>query len=138
MKTKFNKETTGWVKAAIIGIAVAVIISVVLTALTAHFVLNEKVGESSVSLILFVVRFLSAGIGGLVGTSLSKEKLLPVIGVITGGYLLVLLATGIIFFDGSFHQFGSGLISVLSGGAGAGAIRLKPAKNKSRGVRVGR
>jgi len=139
MKLKHYKgAATSWVKGAIIGIAAATLVSIVLTLLAANLVLNGKVGESGNGWIVFLTRILSVVLGGLIGTSLSKEKMLPTISVIAVGYLLVLLAVGIVFFNGSFHKFGSGLLSVLIGGAIVCLLKLTQQKNKNKAIKARR
>ena len=139
MKLKHYKgAAASWVKGAIIGIAAATLVSIVLTLLAANLVLNGKVGESGNGWIVFLTRILSVVLGGLIGTSLSKEKMLPTISVIAVGYLLVLLAVGIVFFNGSFHKFGSGLLSVLIGGAIVCLLKLTQQKNKNKAIKARR
>ncbi len=133
-----NGILTGWVKAATIGILVATTVSAALSALTANLALSGKFGETGSITAVFLIRLLSVAIGGITGTSLSKEKLLPTIGVITSGYFIMLLIMGIIFYDGSFHQFGSGLLSTLLGGVLVGLIRLRSRKSKRRTVKIHR
>ena len=132
MKLKLSKGAkTTWVRAAVIGICFALVVSVALTALLGKFALNGTIGESGVGLAVFVIRLLSVAVGGFVGTGLTDGKLLPVVGVITAGYLLFLLAAGIILFDGSFNRFASGLVSAVLGGAVVALIRSMPKKSKN-------
>lgn len=127
-----------WLKTSVIGTIIATAISVGLTALLANLVLKGSVEESGTGWYVFGIRLLSVAVGSLVGTGLADEKILPVIGVVSGGYLVALLALGIVFFDGSFRQFGLGLLSVLIGGGLACAVRLMPRKSNKRAVRTRR
>ena len=130
LKIKDGAKTT-WIKAAAIGSGCALGASVVLTALVSVLVLNGSIKENGSAYAVFAIRALSVAIGALIGTGLAEEKLLPVIGVITAGYILILLAFGIVLFDGSFYRFGAGLMSSIIGGAVAAIIRLKPKKSKN-------
>lgn len=133
MKVKINKGIkTNWIKAAVIGSVCALVITAVLTALLSVFTLNGSIGESGMGYAIFAIRLISVAVGGLIGTGISEEKMLPIVGVVTAGYLAALVAIGIALFNGSFNQFGSGLLSAVLGGAAAGAIQLKPKKNKHR------
>ena len=133
MKMNFRKNgNINWIKASVIGVLCAVIISAGLTALLGNLVHNGSVGESAICYAIFMIRALSVTIGALVGTGLANEKLLPVIGAISGGYLVAMMAVGIAFFGGTFNEFGSGLISAVVGGVASGLIRLKPKKSGKR------
>ena len=132
MKTIDRKGTLpGWVRGAIIGFVVSVVISVVATALFANLALNGKLEDRLAGTVVFIVRLISVAGGGLIGTGVSKEKNLTVVGCVSGAYLLTLLAVGIVLYDGSFNNFGSGLLSVLLGGVVAALIRLKPQKSNT-------
>lgn len=139
MKTKMNHGTIpGWLSAAVIGGVIAIIISIGISMLAANLLLNGRIGETAVGILTFVARLLSVVLGCLIGTNLHKEKCIQTVAVICAVYLIVLIAMGIILFDGSFHQFGAGLLSVIAGGAIACLIKLRPKKNKNHAVRVHR
>ncbi len=138
MKKKLRKTILPvWIKAASIGAIIAMIMSVALTALVASLMLRGKVGTSGEGLV-FTIRLLSAGVGCLIGASLTDEKILPTIGVAATVYLVLLLAQGIGIFGGSFRKFGAGLLSILIGSAIAGIISIKLKSGKNRSVKIRR
>ncbi len=137
MKTK-SAISGNWIKAATIGAVCAIVISAVLTGFLSSLTLKGKIGDSGIGYAVFAIRLLSVAVGGLIGTGIFKEKLLAVVGTITAAYMVVLIAIGIAFLDGSFNRFGMGLISVVLGGAVAAVFRLMPNKNKNRVARLTR
>ena len=137
MKMKGNKQGGNTFITGIgIGAAVAIILSALLTAALAGLIGNGKLAERAVDVSLPIIRFLSVLIGGLIGTSVSKEKVLPVIGGVSLGYLILLIALGIAIYDGSFHGFGLGVLSVGIGALAVTGIRLKANSKQKHRVRI--
>ncbi len=127
---KFNKPKVSVITGAGIGVATAVVISILLTALYGVLMINGSVGEAPSTVVIFLIRTVSAAVGGFVAAVLTKGYFLPVVGITIAGYLILLLGTGIIAFDGSFKNFGSGLLSVLLGGAIPCITKLKAPKRR--------
>ena len=121
-----------------VGIVGAMIVSILLTIVQANFVLNGKIKEEMTASILFFVRLLSVMIGSLLGTGLYKQKHLQIIGVTSLVYMIILVGTGIIFFDDSFKGFWGGLISVILGGLITYGIRMKLFQKPKHKVRYNR
>lgn len=113
------------------GIGIALLISMLLTSGLTSLIINEKTGEGVNGMFVFVIRALSVFLGGIIATGIYQEKNLPVIGFTALGYLVILLGLGIVLYDGSFKNFGIGIVSVLVGALIAWAIRLRP-KTKSK------
>ena len=108
-----------------LGLATALIIST-----AASFVLTSLIEKSNMNesgqLGVFLTRIISVAIGGLVGTGLSDNKLLPIIIAVSVTYLTILIAIGVILFDASIKSLGLGLSSILIGAAISLLIKLKP------------
>lgn len=121
-----------------IGVAAATIISVLLAAGLTSLVMNGTVGETAAGPYIFIIRTVASAIGCLVGTMLMKGKYLLVAGSIALGNLAVLVAMGIILYEGSFNNILSGLLSVLLGGVIACFVVLKPLKKSKHKVRYSR
>ena len=119
----------------IVGVVTAVTISLALTGGMTSFVLEGNIGINGVDIAIFFIRALSVLVGCLVGTGLYKEKMLMIIGVVAGCYLLLITALGVIVFDGSVKRFASGALSVVAGGAGGCLIRLSAQKKPRYAVR---
>ena len=74
-------------------------------------------------------------IGGLLGAGLSKDKYLIVISAVALGYIIVLLALGIILFDVSINNIGTGVLSVAIGAGIALLIKLKRQTTRKKVLR---
>lgn len=113
-----------------IGTVVAAAISFVLSMVLTSLITKGGISESSPGVYIFIIRSLSVLAGCLLATWIVKEKNLQIIGIVSCLYLLILLGVGIIMYDGSFHNFGLGLLSVILGGGIACIIKLIPQKKK--------
>lgn len=114
--------------AVIIGIIVASIVSFLLLIGLTSLIVNGTVNEVGTGPYIFIIRTIAAAIGCLTGTVLMKGKYLLIAGSIALGYMVFLLAMGIVLFDSSFKNILSGAASVLLGGAIACFVVLKPLK----------
>ncbi len=129
---KLNKPKSSVVKSAGVGILVAIAMSAVLTGLYGVLMLNGSVGETPSKAAIFLIRVVSVAVGGFVAGALTNEYFLPIIGIVAGGYLILLLGTGIAAYDGSFKNFGSGLLSVILGGTIPCITKLKAPKKRRK------
>lgn len=109
-----------------IGIAAALVIAFLLTVGLTSLLIRGKLVENVTGILVFAIRTISVLIGGLIGSSHSKGKYLQVISSTTLGCLIVLLGLGMIIYDGTFHHFGMGILSVFVGGVIACLIKLRP------------
>ena len=121
-----------------VGTGVALIISILLSALLTGLILKDSLQEKVTWISLFFVRIIAVMAGGLVSASFAHGKILPAIGLIIASYLLVLLGTSIIAFDGKLDGFGIGVLSALIGGIIACIIKLKPQRNRKAMSRIAR
>ena len=125
--TKGSKTMTNGV---IIGTAVATAISFLLSMGLTSLIGKGSVPENGSGVYIFLIRSLSVLLGSLLSTAIIKEKNLQTIGIVTAAYLIILLGIGIVAYNGSFHNFGIGLLSVLAGGGIACIIKVIPQKKK--------
>lgn len=117
------------------GAAIAVVITVLMSIGLTSLVINGQIAESDTAFIVFIIRAVSVMIGGMIASALSKEKILITIGITAIGYLLIVVALGIIFYDGLFQNFVSGMISVAVGAVCACVLRLKTPRKKKHSVK---
>jgi putative membrane protein (TIGR04086 family) len=82
------------------GVLASVLSSVVLAMLTAIMVINEKLSEDMIHYASFVITLVSSVVGSLLaGKKIGGKYAMSTF--LTGGvYYLVLMGTGILFFDG--------------------------------------
>lgn len=139
MKKNKRRATGSTVTAGVvIGIASALAISLLMSLTLTSFAINGSISEDSIGIYIFAIRMISTLLGGLIGTGITKGRYIPVIGLITGGILVVLLGWGIVFYDGRFQNVGSGVVSVLIGGVAVVILKLRPTKKRGRAVRITR
>ena len=119
----------------VIGVAAAAITTALLSAGLTSLVMRGTITEKTTSAFVFAIRLLAVLLGSLVGASLSGGKILPIVGLVTGVYTVILLSVGIAVYDGSFHNFGPGVISAILGGIIACLIKLKPQMKPKRAIR---
>ena len=134
-RTKINTEKrSGVITCVAIGVAAAVVISLILTIGMARFIQKGKVDINGNAGIFFV-RIIATLTGSLIATGLTSKSMLPVIGAVGGGYILALLLIGLIILDGELTGVLRGMLSAFTGGAIACGIKLKPQKNRRKAVR---
>ena len=111
-KTK-NKQSFATVLC--IGTLTSLLLSVVLSMIVATLVLNERIGEDAIGLLSRIIMMISSALGCIIAIRLNAEKLAIVSGITGIIYLLILIGTGILFFDGGFHNIWTSIISVTVG-----------------------
>ena len=137
MKIKGAKQGENKIVTGVgIGIGIAILLSILMTAGLTSLVLNGKLAEQTSDAVVFGIRLAAVLLGGLIGTGISNEKVLPVIGSIGLGYLLILIAFGIAVYDGSFRGFGLGLLSVAAGVLIVTFVRLRRSAKPKHKVRL--
>ncbi len=130
-KHKATRTENSIFKSVAIGVAAGMVVSMLLLLLLTSLVMNGSVGEDRTQSFIFAIRAVGGFAGCMLATVAAKKQHLLVSGVTAGIYLIALLAVGIVFYEGSFADFGSGLLSVLIGCGIACISRLKPpAKGK--------
>lgn len=134
IKTKSTKKQS-MSTAAIIGFLSSVTITVLLMIGLTCLVLNDSLVEGRTGVVVFLIRALSVFCGSLIAGTIYKDSIIPVIGVVAGIYLTATIAVGIIAFNGSFHNFISGVLSVLFGGVLTFILRVLPKKRIQHGLR---
>ena len=131
----FNRKEKTLIFSVCVGIAVALIISTILSIGLAFLVQNGKMEENEI-IGVFLIRVVAVFVGVLVAATTSANKLLPITGIIATGYLFVLLVVAILFFDGTIKQIWSGVSSVVIGAAVALVIKLKPKTIRNKSLRL--
>lgn len=131
-KPKMAKVDKSMTSAAITGIAVTVIISILLLVLVGNLILNGHLSEGSTNMCVFVIRMTSLITGILVAAAIWKKEYLKLVGIVIVGYLLILITIGIVFFDGSFKNIAINALSAVLGGVVALGVLLSPKRNKRK------
>ena len=92
----------------------SLIFSLILTLLVGKLV-GKKIIENNLSAVVNLVRVITGFLSCTVGIKLIKENALLNVSLISAGNILIMMALGILFFDGTFSGVGWGIVSVLIG-----------------------
>ena len=130
-KHQATKTDGSIVTAIVIGVLIALVLSTAFIALISSLIQWGNLEENHTSPIVFLCRAVSLLIGSLIGSLISKEKHLMRVGATALGYLLILFAIGIVFFDGSFRSCLSGVASIVFAGVIA-IVLLQRGKGSKR------
>lgn len=128
MKQKVNvvsPNSNSMLFAVIIGVVLSAVAGIILSIGFTSLVMNGIVKESAFKIIIFLIRVIAIIVGTVTGAKLAKENILVIAGIIALGFILLLLAFGIIIYEGSFRHFGAGIASVLTGAVIGYLISLK-------------
>ena len=114
MKYK-NKNTVEhkWIIPA--GPLIAIVVTIVCTAIMALLVVNENISESSTKYIIQIVHLLSAFAGSYITGKRITDNLLVTSIISSAIYCLLLTGITILFFDGLFKNVFIGIGSVSAG-----------------------
>jgi len=137
---KLKKSANGGTNASAIavGVVVAVLLSVLFSVVVTSLVLKNRLHESTVGAVVFIIRLISVLAGALVAGVIKKGRYLQITGITTLTYLIMLIALGVVMYDGSFHNFISGALSALLGGAVALLIQQRPKSGRHKTAKYSR
>ncbi len=111
IKRKKRKEKCSLGIGILIGILISVVISLGLAMLLTNLIINERIEENMIKHLTPVIMLISSLLGCIAGGKLAEEKIAIATGITAALYVLILTATGILFFEGGFRNL---WISVLS------------------------
>lgn len=132
-----NRKVTGTASTMPVGLAIGLAVSLLVTvlgaALSAYFVLTEKIPEEGVGYCAGGILLLSSMLGAFVAEKRTKRKRLIVCVLLGGLYYAALTAATALFFGGQYQGMGVTALLVL---AGSGCVGLLAAKKESGGKGV--
>lgn len=114
------------------GIVVALVLTLLSVAILAALIQNESASEKSTDIWISVTAILSVMIGTLLSAVRIGEKNAVICGITALGYGFILLAIGILFFDGNIRGIGGRLLAILVGGAIGCAISMKKSDKRAK------
>lgn len=114
------------------GVVMALGLTVLSVAILAAMIQNESVSEMSAGLWISVTVIVSAMVGTIFAAVRIGERNAVVCGITALGYAFVLLAFGILFFDGDIRGVGSRLLTILVGAAIGCTISMKKSVKKPK------
>lgn len=119
------------------GIICAFLMSLLFLAGMTSLIMSGKIADGTANILIFALRTIGVLVGVLIGTGVIKEKCLITSVYIVLGYLIILIASCILIYDGVFSRLVLGVISAITGGALGCLIRLK-LQNSQRRTRKNR
>lgn len=125
-KKTSRTESSSITASVAIGLLASVILTVLLAMIVAVLVLNGTLEETTVGYMCMAILLVAT----VVGTVLAGKKATGKYGIIcisvAVGFVLVMIGSNIIFFDGVFMGFMSKIAMVLLGCGLASVVLLKP------------
>lgn len=118
------------------GSVVSLVLSVILAMIVAALIVNERIGESAIKYISPIIVLIATMAGCIIGAGLVGEKLAVVSGITGVVYLLILIGTGILFFDGGFHNLWTSILSIIVGCVSSCAICIRGKGSKTKRKRA--
>ena len=112
------------------GALAALIIAVVSACVCAVFIQRQTVSESSSGIWVLITLALASFVGCLISSGRIGEKRIIVSAITAAVLFFVLLASGILFFDGSMHGLGGNLAAILIGAAISSLLSIKKSTKK--------
>lgn len=114
------------------GVVMALGLTVLSVAILAAMIQNESVSEMSAGIWISVTVIVSVMVGTIFAAVRIGERNAVVCGITALGYAFVLLASGILFFDGDIRGAGSRLLTILVGAAIGCTISMKKSVKKPK------
>ncbi len=115
-----------------VGIGVALFIAVLGAAISAWMISGERLGENAGDILSPVIHLLSAGIGAIIASYLTKEKLLFAALGSGLGYIVLLLSATALVFGGQYSGVLTGTLMALLGCSAVILFSLKGKKPRKR------
>lgn len=119
------------------GVVCAFLISLLFLTGMTSLIMNGKIADETGNILIFASRTFGVLAGVVFGTGIIKDRCLITSIYIVLGYLIILVASCILIFDGVFCRLFFGVISAVVGGALGCLIRLK-LQNGRRRTRINR
>ena len=130
-----HKRNMSMVPAAIIGLLVSIVVSVLCIVVVSWLIQKEVFSENIEVWMLIPIWSVSTICGAAIGGLLSPDNRMILQGLVSLGYIALLCGTGIMVFHEGFYRFGIGIIIVLLSCAvlfGMHFIRNKKPASKKR------
>lgn len=114
-KKDVRKDNGSLTSGVIYGFVASMVSTVLLAMVLATIISGERVGINKTQHFVPFIIFVSVIVGCIISIKVTKEKPAVVSGLVGGIYLFTLVALGVLFFDGGFHNLWMSIISVVFG-----------------------
>lgn len=128
-KSNNKSNTSQLLRVGAIGVALAIVTTIILSVIGAIFIQNEYLEMSAINIVAFAIQFTAAFAGALVAGKFKKSNALMSCGLAGGVYFLLLIVIGVLFCDGVGSDI---LLSLLTVFLGTGAAFLLCTRGKNR------
>ena len=134
-----NRKSTGTASSIPAGIAIAAIVSLVITLLgsvvSAYLVQSELIRQESIGYASMVVLVVSGAVGALVAMARIKRMRMQMCLLSGVCYFLLLLSVTALFFGGQYEGIGVTALAILSGCGSVAVLSIAGEKRGSTGRR---
>lgn len=122
LKSFTDKEKHSVLRNVLTGLVISLVVSVILAILFTVFIFNGQVDDDKMNIFTLVITFVASSIGAIVSGKLNNGKY-ALVTMLTGViYLLSLIVTGVMFFDGGLVNIWMCSAVIISGALGACVI----------------
>lgn len=143
MKTKSKYNTKGKRHTVLSGVAFGVILSTLLSALCAGAIaslaINERITDGGIRFGVIFTHILATMLGVILAGKLVEDKKVPTGAITCAAYCAVLMGATLLFFEGSFKNLWTGILTVAISGviavlfvAGQGRKKAVSASRRKR------
>lgn len=134
--SKIERRRNGWGTKITIGLLIFVGVLLICALITAVLINNETISVESISKFVFGSLAIASLVTNLVLLWNAQNKALPIALLGIGGMLIIISATGMLFFDGITDvRWGNALAVVLGGTSALGRNLIKVNKSKFKNYR---
>ena len=117
MKTKNINSKRVSIKASIVGVVCAISATLIMSVVASILLSTEKVSEEKLGVLVFLIQMISAFVGCVCSSAMGKGNRLIQSLTTAGLYYFVLMATTVLFLDGTFHGMLQGMGAIALGSA---------------------
>ncbi len=109
---RWNKREPGAPAAVVIGIVIAIGVSIIELLFATMLIAKEKIPQSSISISNTIIWGISVLLGTISAGAIAKQNRLLVSALTGSCYCALLLCVGMLFFEGSLAGIGAGLPTI--------------------------
>ena len=128
-KQKGRGGSVSYMKGIGIGVVAAILITMILSTLVTFLIINENIDAYSMGYYAFGIVLIASFIGCVISGKLIMERVAILSGAVALVYLLMIVAIGVLFFDGSVAGVWTRLVAVAISGVVSCAFCIRGKRN---------
>lgn len=110
---------------AAIGVLISIVISILFSSVVALLVVNGRISAEYMQYFAYGIQLFAVILGAYIAGKLIKQKAAVVCGIVSGTYMLLLLAVNILLVDSGISNLSITLIAVVLGWGCSCALCMK-------------